>query len=119
MAMRIGIASPPMGIAETGATAITCDVTDRGDIERAYGEARAANGPFDFVILNAGIGDSAPFLRTQREAWDRIKTDYETEPRGEPVPNSMDTAQSDVAEADEAEDDEGAAGEADEADEAR
>ena len=58
--------------AETGATAITCDVTDRGDIERAYGEARAANGPFDFVILNAGIGDSAPFLRTQREAWDRI-----------------------------------------------
>ncbi len=57
---------------ETGGTAITCDVTSREDIERAYGEARAANGPFDLVILNAGIGDSAPFLRTRREAWDRI-----------------------------------------------
>ena len=58
--------------AETGGIAIACDVTNRADIERAYGEARAANGPFDFVILNAGIGDSAPFQRTKREAWDRI-----------------------------------------------
>jgi len=57
---------------ETGGIAIACDVTDRGDIERAYGGARAANGPFDLVILNAGIGDSAPFQRTKREAWDRI-----------------------------------------------
>ena len=57
---------------ETGGTAIACDVTSRADIERAYGEARAANGPFDLVILNAGIGDSAPFQRTRREAWDRI-----------------------------------------------
>ena len=58
--------------AETGGTGIVCDVTCRDDIERAYGEARAANGPFDLVILNAGIGDSAPFQRTKREAWDRI-----------------------------------------------
>ena len=57
---------------ETGGTAISCDVTDRGDMERAFGEARAANGPFDLVILNAGIGDSAPFLRTERQAWERI-----------------------------------------------
>lgn len=46
----------------------------------------------------------------KREAWDRIKTDYEAEPHGEPVPNSMDTAQSDVAEA---EDDEAQADEDD------
>ena len=58
--------------AETGGTAFPCDVTSRDDIERAYGEARAANGAFDLVILNAGIGDSAPFLRTKRDAWDRI-----------------------------------------------
>lgn len=57
---------------ETGGTAIRCDVTDRGDMERAFGAARGASGPFDIVILNAGIGDSAPFLRTEREAWDRI-----------------------------------------------
>jgi NAD(P)-dependent dehydrogenase (short-subunit alcohol dehydrogenase family) len=58
--------------AATGGTAISCDVTDRADMERAFGEARAASGPFDLVVLNAGIGDSAPFLRTSREAWDRI-----------------------------------------------
>jgi NAD(P)-dependent dehydrogenase (short-subunit alcohol dehydrogenase family) len=57
---------------EIGGTAIACDVTRRDDMERAFREARAANGPFDIVILNAGIGDSAPFQRTKREAWDRI-----------------------------------------------
>jgi len=58
--------------AEVGATAIACDVTDRAAVEQAYAEARVANGPLDYVILNAGIGDSAPFQRTERDAWDRI-----------------------------------------------
>ena len=58
--------------AEIGGTVVTCDVTDRAAMEGAIGEARAANGPLDYVVLNAGIGDSAPFLRTGREAWDRI-----------------------------------------------
>lgn len=57
---------------ETAATAMPCDVTDRGDMARAFAEARDANGPIDLLILNAGIGDSAPFQRTKREAWDRI-----------------------------------------------
>ena len=61
------------GIAdETGGTALPCDVTDRDGMAQAIADARAANGSFDFVILNAGIGDSAPFLRTPRESWDRI-----------------------------------------------
>jgi NAD(P)-dependent dehydrogenase (short-subunit alcohol dehydrogenase family) len=58
--------------AETGGTALACDVTVRAEVERAYAAARAANGPFDFVILNAGVGDSAPFARTRCEDWDRI-----------------------------------------------
>ncbi len=57
---------------ETGGVAISCDLTSRDDTEVALAEARAVHGPFDFVILNAGIGDSAPFLRTRRDAWDRI-----------------------------------------------
>ena len=52
--------------------AIQCDVTDRNAIAQAFEEARAANGPISFLIVNAGIGDSAPFGRTTREAWDRI-----------------------------------------------
>jgi NAD(P)-dependent dehydrogenase (short-subunit alcohol dehydrogenase family) len=58
--------------AEVGGTVIACDVTDREVLENAIEDARAANGPLDYVILNAGIGDSAPFQRTKREAWDRI-----------------------------------------------
>jgi 3-hydroxybutyrate dehydrogenase len=53
-------------------TAIACDVTGREAIGRAFDEARTANGPISFLIVNAGIGDSAPFGRTPREAWDRI-----------------------------------------------
>ena len=52
--------------------AIACDVTNRKAISRAFDEARAANGPINFLIVNAGIGDSAPFGRTPREAWDRM-----------------------------------------------
>ena len=58
--------------AEIGGLVIACDVTDRGAFENAFEDARAANGPLDYVILNAGIGDSAPFQRTRRDAWDRI-----------------------------------------------
>ena len=52
--------------------AIQCDVTDRDAIGRGFAEARAANGPIAFLIVNAGIGDSAPFARTTRDSWDRI-----------------------------------------------
>jgi 3-hydroxybutyrate dehydrogenase len=55
-----------------GGKAIACDVTDRDATARAFDEARAANGPIAMLIVNAGIGDSAPFGRTSREAWDRI-----------------------------------------------
>jgi NAD(P)-dependent dehydrogenase (short-subunit alcohol dehydrogenase family) len=58
--------------AETGAKAFACDVTDRAAMEAAFDAARAANGPLDFVILNAGIGDSAPFGRTSRAMFDAI-----------------------------------------------
>ena len=57
---------------EFGGTAISCDITDRDALENAIKDARAANGPLDFVVLNAGIADSAPFGRTSRESFDRI-----------------------------------------------
>ena len=52
--------------------AVQCDVTDRKQIARAFNEARAANGPIEMLIVNAGIAESAPFHRTTRESWDRI-----------------------------------------------
>lgn len=57
---------------ETGATPFACDVTDRSALAAAFDAARDSNGPLDFVILNAGIGDSAPFGRTSRATFDAI-----------------------------------------------
>ena len=55
-----------------GGTAVQCDVTDREQIDRAFDEARAANGPIEMLIVNAGIADSAPFGKMTRDSWNRI-----------------------------------------------
>ena len=53
-------------------TAIQCDVTDRAAVDGAFAKARAANGPIEMLVVNAGIADSSPFGRTSRDSWDRI-----------------------------------------------
>jgi len=57
---------------EVGATVALCDVTERAAIDRAFDEARAANGPIDMLVVNAGIAESAPFHKMTRDSWDRI-----------------------------------------------
>ena len=57
--------------AETGATAIVCDVADPGSLDRGFARAREANGPIAILVVNAGVADSAPFARTTRGQWDR------------------------------------------------
>ena len=57
---------------EIGGRAFPADITDRAAMEDAFAAAREAGGRFDFVVLNAGIGDSAPFLKTRRETFDAI-----------------------------------------------
>ena len=57
---------------DTGGKAFQCDVTEPGAIDRAFAEARDANGPIDILIVNAGIAESAPFHKMERAAWDRI-----------------------------------------------
>jgi 3-hydroxybutyrate dehydrogenase len=64
---------PLQAVAEgLGGTAIPCDVTDQNRVRAAFDEARAANGPIDMLIVNAGIAESAPFHKMSRESWDRI-----------------------------------------------
>ena len=58
--------------ATVSGTAHKCDVTDRAAIDRAYADARAANGPIDLLVVNAGIAESAPFAKMSRDSWDRI-----------------------------------------------
>jgi 3-hydroxybutyrate dehydrogenase len=55
-----------------GGASIACDVTDPESIRRAFDEAKAANGPIELLIVNAGIAESAPFHKMTRESWDRI-----------------------------------------------
>jgi NAD(P)-dependent dehydrogenase (short-subunit alcohol dehydrogenase family) len=57
---------------ETHGRAFPCDVTDPQAQAAAFAAAREAHGPFHYVILNAGIGDSRPFLRTKRDTWNAI-----------------------------------------------
>lgn len=56
----------------TKGPALSCDVTDRRQIERAFAQARGANGPIEMLIVNAGVGDSAPFAGLTRKSWDRL-----------------------------------------------
>jgi NAD(P)-dependent dehydrogenase (short-subunit alcohol dehydrogenase family) len=53
-------------------TAVQCDVTQPNQIARAFDEARAANGPIEMLVVNAGIAESAPFHKMTRDSWDRI-----------------------------------------------
>ena len=57
---------------EVGGAAVQCDVTEPEQIVRAFDEARAANGPIEMLIVNAGIAESAPFHRMTRDSWNRI-----------------------------------------------
>jgi NAD(P)-dependent dehydrogenase (short-subunit alcohol dehydrogenase family) len=64
---------PLKAVAESfGGDAIKCDVTDTDQVRAAFHEARAANGPIDVLIVNAGIAESAPFHKMSRASWDRI-----------------------------------------------
>jgi 3-hydroxybutyrate dehydrogenase len=58
--------------AKVDGAAIRCDVSIPESITAAFEEARAANGPIDLLIVNAGIAESAPFHRMTRESWNRI-----------------------------------------------
>jgi NAD(P)-dependent dehydrogenase (short-subunit alcohol dehydrogenase family) len=64
---------PLQAVAESyGGIAIQCDVTDPDRVRAAFDEGRAANGPIDMLIVNAGIAERAPFHKMTRENWDRI-----------------------------------------------
>jgi len=53
------------------ATVVVADVTDRPALEAAFGEARAALGPIEILVNNAGIGMSAPLAQTDDDLWSR------------------------------------------------
>jgi NAD(P)-dependent dehydrogenase (short-subunit alcohol dehydrogenase family) len=54
------------------ALALGCDVADSGAVAAAFAQARAALGPIDVLVNNAGITASVKFVETDDATWDRI-----------------------------------------------
>jgi NAD(P)-dependent dehydrogenase (short-subunit alcohol dehydrogenase family) len=54
------------------AIAVLADVADRGQVERAVEEVRAALGPITILVNNAGIDEFTPFPEVDEAAWDRV-----------------------------------------------
>jgi NAD(P)-dependent dehydrogenase (short-subunit alcohol dehydrogenase family) len=53
-------------------TAIVADVTREGDVQAMVETARAAHGPIDILIANAGAAESAPFVKLDLAHWQRM-----------------------------------------------
>ena len=55
-----------------GALAVTADVTDAGQVERAFAKARAAAGEVEILVNNAGVAKSRPLAKTDEAFWRSI-----------------------------------------------
>ena len=67
------VASLDMG-GETpeGALGVTCNVTDAAQVDAAFAEAEAANGPVEILVANAGITKDTLILRMGDAEWDAV-----------------------------------------------
>jgi NAD(P)-dependent dehydrogenase (short-subunit alcohol dehydrogenase family) len=54
------------------ATVITADVTNAADCRAMVEAARAAHGPVDIIVANAGAAESAPAAKISAEHWQRM-----------------------------------------------
>lgn len=66
--------APLRGVAAElpGAEVVIADVTDRASVDAAFAAARAAHGPIDIVVANAGAATSARFEKQGFDAWRRL-----------------------------------------------
>lgn len=55
-----------------GAAVATADVTLRADVDAALATARAAHGPVDILVCNAGAAESGRFDRQDFDGWRRL-----------------------------------------------
>ncbi len=61
-------------IARAGGKAVglSCDVTNRDDVARAFAEAEAALGPADILVNNAGFSRDKYLVKMEEENWDLV-----------------------------------------------
>ncbi|WP_141202899.1 3-oxoacyl-ACP reductase FabG [Streptomyces griseorubiginosus] len=63
VALTYRTGGPPRAATDLGCLAVTCDVTDSAQVERAFKEAEAAHGPVEVLVANAGITRDRLLLR--------------------------------------------------------
>lgn len=51
---------------------VRCDVTSSADVERAFAEVDAAQGPVEVLVSNAGITDDQLLLRMSEESFESV-----------------------------------------------
>jgi NAD(P)-dependent dehydrogenase (short-subunit alcohol dehydrogenase family) len=68
---RVSIVSRS-GVSERGIFAARGDVTDETQVRDAFAACRAANGPIEILVNNAGIAESAPLRRSELAMWNRV-----------------------------------------------
>ncbi|VWX55874.1 putative Granaticin polyketide synthase ketoacyl reductase 1 [Burkholderiales bacterium 8X] len=56
----------------SGHGTVACDVADAGSVQQAFDKARSERGPIAILVNNAGQAESAPFLKTSVELWQRM-----------------------------------------------
>ena len=54
------------------AIAVSADITQPADVERAVAEATRAFGGIDILVNDAAITDREPFLEVKLETWNRV-----------------------------------------------
>ncbi len=59
-------------LAGSGHGVVAADVANPEAVQAAFAEARAARGPITVLVNNAGAAESAPFLKTSFELWQRM-----------------------------------------------
>ncbi len=55
-----------------GAAVVQADVTDESAVADLFVAARAAHGPIELLVANAGAAESAPLKNTSLAQWDRM-----------------------------------------------
>lgn len=64
---RVAVSLPGQGHGVAAA-----DVADAQAVQAAFAQARAGRGPVAILVNNAGAAESAPFLKTSVELWQRM-----------------------------------------------
>jgi NAD(P)-dependent dehydrogenase (short-subunit alcohol dehydrogenase family) len=59
-------------LAGSGHGVVAADVADPEAVQAAFAQARAARGAIGVLVNNAGAAESAPFLKTSFELWQRM-----------------------------------------------